>query len=599
MKKMFTVLAVLVAAAVVLVACGGGGGGASGPAVTAPSTPAQSQQAASSAYSGANMAGSSSQMFQNFGDIGISSTIGAPVFKMKRAASDPGQAIASRLSAKFAKSRSVAKATQAARKARSLRTDIPPMAEPCYDGGTMTIGGSVDATGTSFTMTVDFAQCRENGTVMNGPMTVTGTAGGTQTSIQLNLTEQLGNNTTKLSILEFSDYTYSLMVAKMEAAMTLGTSGNVTLDNMGNMVSATASFSGNGTIDVMDYFSLFTYNMTYTNNVASISATAGTGNVDETDTISMSGAFSETWTANSVTNSIAMSYSGFTMTDAMNVDGSADSSINGSFSINFTPDDCFEGGYSFVTNTPIHTNSSGMTTAGKLTINTSTEVIFNSDGTVTVNLIGGSSNPVYTGDLYGLTSVCDFQTLDNPTPTSQGNTGSTTGSTMTITLGWNNPSGTSASDMDLHLAYFSTTPTAGAVPTATVNYVTSGSGYPVDLNNDGTTDAELDFDDTDGYGPEHITASSLPAGYYIVSVDSYALHGDMSSNVSVSIQVGGSVFGPFTKTFVTDDFNGTDYTNSWFRVADLVVDGAGNVTVQAPNTSVNPAAPGMRVPKAR
>ena len=196
---------------------------------------------------------------------------------------------------------------------------------------------------------------------------------------------------------------------------------------------------------------------------------------------------------------------------------------------------------------------------------------------------------------------------------------------MTITLTWlkTGDSTTSNDDMDLHLNYYNVTaPTGSTMPTWHVDWdLESGTSTTVianqctpptgvtsyrsalDLTGAGTCDVLLDQDNTVGFGPEHIIATMLPAGYYVVSVNNYAFHGDTSEDVAVTIQIGNSLFGPFTATMTAADGEGTDPA-SWFGAADIVVTSAGGVTVQAHNPNLLPwnednpfglGAPGLRV----
>ena len=60
-------------------------------------------------------------------------------------------------------------------------------------------------------------------------------------------------------------------------------------------------------------------------------------------------------------------------------------SITGVFTLDFTPNQCFEGRFSIQTTMPIYWDDTLLrTTAGRLVINSNTTVIFNNDGTVTV-----------------------------------------------------------------------------------------------------------------------------------------------------------------------------------------------------------------------
>lgn len=596
MKKygMFLLSAVAVIAVVMsMTACSksssGGGGGA---VASTPTSTTQSREVASSGTQGVNMGSGSATTFQNLGQIGMSSAVGAPPMRIAGVhTTDPGLAKSAKLSARIAKSGAVLKAVAALHKAKAMGATniISSTTITCEDGGTINFSGSVDDVAMRYELNLIASSCRESGSTLNGAMVISGS---NSSSGAFTVTEKLGTSASdKLSILEFSDNNYSVLVSKMETLITLSMNGTVNATT-GAMTSVT--MGANGTMSILDYFSQGTYDMTFTNFSIVLSDTVATSGI-ETAEFTVSGGFSETWTDTSVTPNVAMgvsmTFSSFKISDeyATATAAAYKESITGGFSIDFTPDDCLEGAYTFSTVTPINYNASGMTTAGEIIINTVVDVTFLADGTITVTMNGTS---VYSGDEYGLAAVCDFQTLDEPAPTTSGSNGSTTGDTMTITLSWDGPGGVSASDMDLHMNYYATaSPIASTVGTSYVDYhgdtasCTNGGYSGMDLAGDGTCEIALDFDDVDGYGPEHITASSLPAGYYVVSVNSYSLHGDASSDANVSIQIGSSVFGPYTYTFTTSDSEGTT-SSAWFAVADIVVASTGNVTVQAHNTSL-------------
>ncbi len=90
------------------------------------------------------------------------------------------------------------------------------------------------------------------------------------------------------------------------------------------------------------------------------------------------------------------------------------------------------------------------------------------------------------------------------------------------TLWWN----TDLSDVDLHL-----------VPIEGVDGLRDDCFF---ANMISTWGATLDVDDTDGYGPEHITARTLPPGTYLLYVHYYETHGQTSPTVvNVSVSVNG------------------------------------------------------------
>jgi hypothetical protein len=270
--------------------------------------------------------------------------------------------------------------------------------------------------------------------------------------------------------------------------------------------------------------------------------------------------------------------------------------------------------------------STGLTDQGSVTINGAVTIVYNADGTITVTTAGVSQT--YNSP-YDLSLVCPIATFDQPAPVSSGTTGTTTvptsGNAMTITLTWNETGNAtvSNSDMDLHLNYYAVTaPTGSTEPTWNIawdlsggtsttviaNQCTAPNGITsyrsaLDLTGSGVCDVLLDQDNTVGFGPEHIIATMLPAGYYVVSVDSYYLI-DPSEDVKVTIQIGNSLFGPFTTTITTSDGDGTTPA-AWFPAADIVVSSTGGVSVQAHNPNLLPwnqtnpfglsGAPGLRV----
>jgi hypothetical protein len=124
----------------------------------------------------------------------------------------------------------------------------------------------------------------------------------------------------------------------------------------------------------------------------------------------------------------------------------------------------------------------------------------------------------------------------------------------------------------------------------------------VDVDGDGVCDIGLDHENTSGFGPEHITATRLPAGYYVLSVNDFS-SGDAEVPVAVSIQIGGSLFGPFTQTFAAaNSIADEDGKNAaaWFAVADMIVDDAGIITVKEHDAALelwHDGAFGMLAPK--
>jgi hypothetical protein len=168
---------------------------------------------------------------------------------------------------------------------------------------------------------------------------------------------------------------------------------------------------------------------------------------------------------------------------------------------------------------------------------------------------------------------------------------------MAVTLTWVDNTG-STSDMDLHVKYYDTTAPTGTTPEkwhidwhqgkscTDPGGLAFGDALDIDGTGAGVCDVGLDFDDTNGYGPEHITALKLPAGYYVISVNSYGL-GDPPATLYLAVHIGDYIFGPFIGTLSSSDGEGED-PNSWFRVADVRVNANGTVDVITPNGLLTP-----------
>jgi hypothetical protein len=169
-----------------------------------------------------------------------------------------------------------------------------------------------------------------------------------------------------------------------------------------------------------------------------------------------------------------------------------------------------------------------------------------------------------------------------------------TGRNLYITLVWE---GGDTSDMDLHLNYYDTTNPEPTTPIkwyvdyhiciACTNPPDITYSDALDVDGDGICDIGLDWDDVEGYGPEHIVATKLPAGYYVISVNSYSLDRDPYAKISVTVKIGDSLFGPYVHTFTTEDYERQN-PDAWFRVVDIRVNTDGTIEVLSPNESLKP-----------
>jgi hypothetical protein len=348
--------------------------------------------------------------------------------------------------------------------------------------------------------------------------------------------------------------------------------------------------------------------MTFNNTSFAVAETTAGSVV--TDTITMNGGISESWTpTGSALHSFTLTFNAFVVKDvyASAAATAYDESISGSMAIVMVPADCGDGAFTFTTETPVHYDNSGTPQSGQMTISaaksgvtTVVRVKYVGNGLVTIEQQTGSTFTVVQEnvDPYGLANLCGIQTMNEPAPVSTGATGTVSSggnAALTATLSWDSPT----SDMDLHLIHLTTAPTTTidtfslATFDATANsdwhlYFGSQSGTGTEEFVGTALDkvAVLDVDDTDGYGPEHITmAAPLPVGYYVLYVDPYSLDLDPQSTVTVKLQIGGQMFSAPTHKF-------TSSSDPIYRAFDIKVDASG-VSVISPNTNFGLNAPAV------
>ena len=161
--------------------------------------------------------------------------------------------------------------------------------------------------------------------------------------------------------------------------------------------------------------------------------------------------------------------------------------------------------------------------------------------------------------------------------------------------------------MDLHVKYYNVLAPVGGVPTWHIDWhqnktfpgatgsctdpvgIAFNDAFDLDGAHTGTCDVGLDFDDTNGYGPEHITALKIPSGYYIVSVNSFALVGaEAGTTLYLSLHLGDNIFGPYVINPVSAAGGEAANAAYWFRVADVRVNADASIDVLTPNTALDP-----------
>jgi hypothetical protein len=489
-----------------------------------------------------------------------------------------------------------------------MTTPVPatPTSVACTDGGTYSHSGTYTAP--NYALTLTFNGCREGGYQYVGTYTLNGTP--------TNLTINLGSGSATFNIFNFNP-SYTVLLAYLKASLSF------TMTSAGTLPNTACTITSIGSINTFDYFLLDTYAMTFSGLKTDYTQTTN-ANLDEATSITTNGTFSETWAARTKTSRIA--FTDFKVdkvrlnaATAPSVNYTADdTSMNGRLAFYFTPPSFgFSGIFDVVTQTPIHYvyGPPKTTNAGTMVVNGAATAQYSAGGGVDITVTGDPTTLAYT-DEYTMMKVSDYAAMeqDKPPliapPTIPGTPITLpTGSTMAVTLTWTGPAPTytSTSDMDLHLKYFVATAPTGTAPTWHLDWHqgkvypgSSGSctdpvgipfsdAFDLDAGHAGTCDVGLDFDTTTGYGPEHITDLKLLSGYYVISVNSFALPpAENPTKLYSSLHIGDKIFGPYIVNNVTaSDSEGTNPL-AWFRIADVRMNADGTVDVLVPDPAITP-----------
>lgn len=472
----------------------------------------------------------------------------------------------------------------------------------CTDGGSFQYAGTyVDE---SYELTLIFSGCREKGYQYVGSYTVSG--------IPSDFSITLGGSST-FNIFVF-DPSYTVLLAYLKASLLFNMVGS------GNSTDASFTITSNGRIESFDYFLLDTFAMRFINLKSAYALSTNSVTNDQTISITSDGQFRESWGGNAYT--FGMKLTSFIIDKVALFDVNSGSfyadetGVNGSIVFYFQPSTFgFSGTFTVAAETPIRTVYAlpKQTTLGTIVINDNATVQYNTGGDLNVTVTGDALLQ-YTNE-YNLMKLSDFAAMEKdkppliPPPGAGTPISLTTGSTMAVTLTWTGPapSYTSTSDMDLHVKYYSVpNPTASDVETWHVDWH-QGKSYPgftascsdpaglrfsdafdLDPDHSGICDIGLDFDDINGYGPEHITALKIPAGYYVVSVNSFSLNpAEYPTTLYLSLHIGDSIVGPYIGTLSNSDGEGTTPT-AWMRVADVRVNADGSIDVLTPDVLLVP-----------
>lgn len=582
-KLLFTTFAI----ALFFTACGGGGGGTTTTTTTTTTTPASTTAVqSSSAGTGAVSASTgTTTTFQNISKISVAGGQ-APKFK---AISVPGGNAGLDKAALLTGGMGDSPMMKAAVEKAHMAAQAGPKATTstaCTDGGSYT-GGVASSTN----YTVTFTNCKEGGNMYDGKVTMA-LGAATGSSVPITMTFAGKTTTTKFTITSFSG-TYDVAVLKMEMNLKIVN----TYTPGATSTAYTYAMVADGTMNLTDYSTTNTYAFTFTSFGNTVVVSSGTA-----FSTTISGKFAESWTDAGVSSSVTMTYTSFKvdMTDDLT---NTTLSPSGTVSIVYTPSTkCSVTSVTVATVTPIkYVNATGKTIAGKITLNSTTSVTFNADGTVTVS--DGTNSTSYASS-YDMGKECPFavpnaDTAAPPAATSTTTTGVTATSMTVTSVSKAATGGSLACYTDLHVNYYNVVaPTATTAGTWYVDWHSGlGCTNPTtftfeeakDIDSDGTCDVGLDIngaamDDTSG-GLEHFTALKLPAGYYVISMNNYSCATGTTNDVT--IQLGSNVYGPYAASYTASSADGTTL-GAWARVRDVRVNASGTVDVLSPDTNLSP-----------
>lgn len=404
--------AVVLAAAVAFYGCGGGGS-SSAPATTT-TTVTTSAQASSVGATGASTATVSANMGQTLSTV---ASPGAPKFKSALAGKDPrfakfNQALATAMKAPRNRVAEI-------RKAQSLNR--APLFEATYDcanPGTATTATTnimyISIT-TATDMTITFTQCRMDTARFNGTITESFTTN-TQTSTT-SFTTTLGNSDGTVTSADFTTELFETAATTdttAYATLTIDLTETGTENNTATPPSY--SFTANGKMKYDEGSNSYTMSLT---NVTFAYSEATTG----TMTTTSNGTFGETWTEAGVSKSTSITFESFVTTETPATDYSytlytADGKVTVD-NTGFCADG--DGIWVIVTNTALkEMTATGEIVAGKMTINTTTIVEFQTDGSVIVTASGGTATTVTKAEFDTIESSCAIADLNPGSPSVSG-----------------------------------------------------------------------------------------------------------------------------------------------------------------------------------
>ncbi len=459
----------------------------------------------------------------------------------------------------------------------------------CTDYGTYDYSNTYNSTSGKYTLSFIFNLCRQNGFQYDGNYTAFGN------------TDLFTGKLYGLKILNFHN-NYTTLIGSL-----MGVSLSYIMQGSGIASNATYTFTANGGLQAFDYYSLGQHNMTFSKLVTKYNVTTDNVTNIQTTLLNSNGMYSVKWTTKKAT----LTYSDFRIDTKKNLSNdNEDVSIAGRVAVDYTPDSEFEGVFDVATTTPIRSIVAPFppkTTQGTFTINNVALAQYGTADTVGVSVAGDA--PVSYVKEFMLMKQSDFYAMEQQLPIVSGLTGTVSGSILSISALSSAPN---ASDLncytDVHVKYYSAAslPTPPAVvpdnylwmvhwasdlttctSTTMIAYqeATSSTGVATDK-----CDVGLDIngaaEDISSGGVEHFLAASLPAGYYILSIDNYNCSPTTVTN-EATILVGDYLFGPYSCAYGDSDVDGTR-PGAWCRLADVRVNTDGSIEVLVPNVMLTP-----------
>lgn len=366
MRRIVAVIG-MVAAMGILYACGGsgskstGGGGGGGVTTTVAAPTIEAPKTITTQAEAAKTVDSSKTLASSFASGSAFPSLNSLVGKQAAGQSADGHKIITtvrdlqqRVTGLVDKQKSLGKQVAAAQ------------SQNCADGGTMSFDAASDP------IVISFNGCKEGYGIQSGtvsmPQAMFSGTSGTGGTLSLNLTT--------------INYVYGGYTIKESESVENLTMAVSSFDTTAN----TASFSINGYATSIDYTAQTSDKQTFGSFSLSMSETTSgtlvTTNMTMTGSVSMD-TFNDT-TFTSIDTGSGMTFQNLVLVDAMDTSTNSNSlTINGTYAIKTIPA-CMDGTFIITTQTPLTTNSSGVTT-GQMTVN-GIVMVFNADGTVTATI---------------------------------------------------------------------------------------------------------------------------------------------------------------------------------------------------------------------